>query len=367
MANVSSQSLNLKAGEWVRVRTKEEILATLDRNGRLEEFPFMPQMLQYCGQKLRVIKHAHKLCDTQFATEGRSMKDAVVLEGLRCDGKAFGGCEMGCVLIWKEAWLRRADDSGLVQLPTASNAGCTESELRAATILPPSPDAVELGPRYVCQATQLTASTKPLSFWSISHFVLDYTSGNVRLSRLLSGIFVAIYYNLAESGLGFGSAMRWIYDKVQGIRGKTPYVHRKGHLPIKGKTPTLELNLQPGELVRTKTHAEILDTVNYDLVNRGMGFHPELVPYCGQTFRVKFRVTKIINEKTGHLVELKNPCIVLNNVNCGGRYTKPLCCPKNSYPYWREIWLERVEDSEVVSTECESSCQEANSSCASVR
>ena len=346
MSSVNSRSLKLKAGEWVWVRSKDEILATLDKNGRLEELPFMPQMLQYCGQRLRVAKRAHKLCGTQHSTVSGTMNNAVVIEELRCNGQGIGGCEAGCLFIWKEAWLKRADDTAQVtksRLTTAT--GCTETDLWAAIKLPPSPDAVSLGPRYVCQATQMTAATKPLPFWSIPHLIEDYTSGNQRISTILGAIFFALYYRLAESGLGFGSAMRWLYDKVQGIRGETPYVRRMGHLPMNSQTPTMKLDLQPGELVRIKSHSEILDTVNLSLMNRGMGFHPELVPFCGKTFQVKSHVRNIINEKTGHLMELKNPCIVLDGIHCGGYYTKPMFCTRDCYPYWREIWLERIEDS----------------------
>jgi hypothetical protein len=355
MASVSSQSLNLKAGEWVWVRSKEEILATLDKNGRLDELPFMPQMFRFCGQKLQIAKRAHKLCDTQYGSVGRTMKNAVTIGGLRCHGEGFGDCEMSCLFIWKEAWLKRVDGP---EQPLAKGVGCTEAELIAATIIPPSPDAISLGPKYVCQATQMAAATKHLPFWSIPHFIEDFTSGNVTLSVIVSGIFFAVYYNLAESGLGFGSAMRWIYDKIQGIRGKTPYVQRRGHLPMNGKTPTLRLDLKPGELVRIKSHEEILDTVNENLVNRGMGFHPELVPFCDKTFEVKFRVGKIINEKTGHLMELKNPCIVLEGIPCAGHYTKPLFCPRDCYPYWREIWLERVDGQGKSAAERETVCQQ---------
>ena len=128
------------------------------------------------------------------------------------------------------------------------------------------------------------------------------------------------------------------------MRGKAPYVRRMGHIPLNSPTPTMELNLQPGELVRIKSHAEILDTVNLNWMNRGMGFHPELVPFCGKTFPVKYRVRKVVNEKTGHLMELKNPCIVLDGLHCGGFFTKPLFCTKDAYPWWREIWLERTKD-----------------------
>ena len=33
--------LNLKAGDWVEIRSCDEILATLDQNGRLDNLPFI--------------------------------------------------------------------------------------------------------------------------------------------------------------------------------------------------------------------------------------------------------------------------------------------------------------------------------------
>ena len=60
---VTSMS-KLQAGDWVEVRSKEEILRTLDKQGRLDGLPFMPQMFQYCGKRFRVFKRAHKTCDT---------------------------------------------------------------------------------------------------------------------------------------------------------------------------------------------------------------------------------------------------------------------------------------------------------------
>ena len=61
-----------KAGSWVGVRSKAEILRSLDRNGRLEKLPFMPEMFEYCGQRFRVYKRAHKTCDTVNPSAGRS-------------------------------------------------------------------------------------------------------------------------------------------------------------------------------------------------------------------------------------------------------------------------------------------------------
>jgi len=330
------RKLDLKVGDWVVVRPAEEILATLDQNARFEELPFMPQYCSICGMKFRVRKRAHKLCDTVYSTGGRQMADAVFLDDIRCDGQAFGGCEMKCTIFWKEAWLRRADQNepasrsaSLDRLETLVWAGTRRSERSNE-------------PLYVCQATQLPVATKLLPWWKPGQYVEDYRSGNASLSDIVSRLLFALYAQLVASGVGFGSALRWIYNAIQSVRGGVPYPVRTGRLPRGGPTPTVTLGLQVGELVRVKDSEGILDTVDELLANRGMNFHPEMMPYCGKTFRVKERVQRIINEKTGQLKQLKNSCLVLEGADCHGCYTLPLNCPRACYPYWREIWLERV-------------------------
>lgn len=344
---MESRELELRAGELVQVRPLADILRSLDKNARLEELPFMPQMLRYCGQTLRVRKRAHKMCDTAHATGARGMASAVFLEGVHCDGQAYGGCEMKCQIVWKEAWLRRPG-SGDDPAPASEIAGsrsakpnCTEADVLAA-----ARSGAALGSpveTYVCQATQMVQATRPLPRWEMGQYLEDYRSGNASLGQILSGLLYVIYSGLVDSGLGFGSFLRWLYDVFQKLRGGFPYPGRRGHLARGSRTPTGHLGLEQGDLVRVKAHQEILETVDTELVNRGMGFHPEMVPYCSRTLRVAQRVRKIINERTGQLMELKNPCVVLEGADCIGRYTRPLNCPRASNPYWREIWLERVE------------------------
>jgi hypothetical protein len=38
---------------------------------------------------------------------------------------------------------------------------------------------------------------------------------------------------------------------------------------------------------------------------------PKMVPYCGGNYRVLKRVCRIIDEKTGKIQNMKNPCITL--------------------------------------------------------
>jgi hypothetical protein len=337
----------LKVGDWVAVRSPSEILATLDANGRFEELPFMPQMLQYCGRKFRVRKRAHKLCDTAFGTGGRRLTDAVFLDDLRCDGEVYGGCEMRCTVVWKEAWLRRADaDEPESHHPPSER---LEALVRAGTRRPSKPESNE--PLYVCQATQLPSATTLLPWWSPGQYLQDYKSGNVALSDIVARLAFLLYAEVVATGVGLGSMFRWIYNRIQSVRGGQPYPVRPGHLPVGGPTPSVNLGLKEGEMVRVKSLDEILTTVDELLVNRGMGFHPEMSPHCGKTFRVTQRVRKLINEKTGQLVELKNSCLVLDGAECHGRYSRPLSCPRACPPYWREIWLERVDGGVVPEAE----------------
>ena len=97
----------LRVGDWVEVRSKAEILATLDKNGRFEGMPFMPQMLQYCGKRFQVSKSAHKACDTATFSGGAfAVKDVVHLENLRCTGADYDGCQSACLFYFKHAWLK---------------------------------------------------------------------------------------------------------------------------------------------------------------------------------------------------------------------------------------------------------------------
>ena len=350
--------LGLKAGDWVMVRSKEEVLSTLDSNARLEELPFMPQMLSYCGKKLQVRKRAHKVCDTVNETGARELSNSVVLEDLRCDGHTYGGCEMRCSIIWKESWLKRITED----FPTFSDntSSSTDQGSHANTIEKEHSDRLvwegtranggvteSSEPVYVCQATQLPHATKPLPRWQLRQYIEDYRSGNVRVIDIFSSLSALAFAQIAESGLGFGSALRWAYDLFQKCRGGTPYPFRRGRIPRNSRTPTSNQHIQVGDLVRVKSYNEILGTVDEDLKNRGMSFHAEMATHCGNSFRVSQRLRKLMNEKTGKIMVLKNECLVLEGIECVGMYAKPIYCPRSSYLYWRELWLERIEGNQL--------------------
>ena len=342
--------LGLKAGEFVEVRSKDEILSTLDQNARLDELPFMPQMLQFCGGTFQVYKRVHKVCSFATKPPGNRMFDTVNLKGVQCDGHAYGGCEMECFILWKEAWLKRIEpsrshaDSGRSVERVTYGSGCSENDVWKGTRTHQD-KAGEDDPMYVCQATQLPYATERLSRWDLGQYVEDYVSGNASISKILSALLFQLYHQfVVGSGIGLGSFFRLLYDVFQHLRGGLPYPWRRGEVPKNQRTPSATLDLKVGEFVRVRAYREILKTLDCDWKNRGLGFHAELSIHCGKTYKVQQRPRKLIDEKTGKLITMSNELIVLEGAGCEGRYTDPLHCPRASYPYWREIWLERVQE-----------------------
>jgi hypothetical protein len=310
--------LNLRAGELVRVRTAEEIVATLDENGKMDGMPFMPEMLDFCGKQFRVGKRAHKTCDT-IVTGGplRRVDNSVHLEGLRCTGAAHGGCEAECLLFWKEAWLERIPaHASITTYQTAGNADL--DGVWKGTHLPESTPSLEL---FSCQATQLRNFTKPMSPWNIKQYVTDVMSGNVGVLPLLRSLGIALF------------------NGIQRRRRGTPYPNIVGRL--EKRTPEGNLNLQPGELVQIKSKEEIEATLDRKEKTRGLFFDREMLLFCGGTYRVRRRVKQILEERSGRMLHFNSDCIVLEGTACRAHFHA--YCPRAIYGWWREAWLRRVE------------------------
>jgi hypothetical protein len=218
-----------------------------------------------------------------------------------------------------------------------------EADVIAGAQREPDPETGE--PVYVCQATQVPAATERLPWWHVGQYIEDYTSGNVGLVRMACGLMYRGYDNVMHLGIGIGAPMRWLYDTFQRLRGGRPYPARNGSIPPRERTPTVKSALQPGDLVRVKSYEAILATCDHTGRNRGMTFDAEMAPYCGGTHRVLKKVTHIINERTGRMQPIGNSAIILDEVVCQSRYSAcRLFCPRSVYPYWREIWLEKVPE-----------------------
>jgi len=307
----------------VEVKSAEEIISTLDDRAELDKLPFMAEMLRYCGKQLSVAARAEKVCDTSHPIGIRKLPESVFLEDLRCDGSAHEGCQAECRLFWKEDWLRRVN-------PDDVRPGPNQDSESASRLI----DLCEENSRFTvqdddgakqvfrCQATQLHYASKQLRWFDPRPYINDLLLGNVSFWKFLRISARAVFVETRRK---------------LGLHRSQPF--RSSLL----KSPAAELlNLEKGDRVCVREPQEIADTLTRDGKNRGLWFDVEMLPFCGQTAQVRQRVRKIIDERSGEMIELGSDCVTLEGVACSGEHSpQRWFCPRAIFPYWRESWLRR--------------------------
>jgi len=305
----------LRAGDVVCVRDAVEIAGTLDRDGKLDDLPFMPEMLAFCGKQFVVDRRIDKVNDWIGGSELRRMRHVVTLSQVRCDGSSHGGCQAECQILWHERWLTRA-----TKRSSESRAGAAafENSLKHATR---THAANATADRYVCQITELLTASRPLRRFDIRQDLRPLLNGNIGLRGFLIAKLTAIF------------------NHIQGLRGGSEFPRAAVQLD-RGPTPSIDLRLEPGEWVEVRSLEEISATLHKNH-NRGMWFGRETQRHCGQRYRVHSRIERIIHERTGQLIQMKTPVITLEGVTGTGEYLH--FAPQNDYVFWREIWLKRSQ------------------------
>jgi hypothetical protein len=101
----------LQPGDTVRVRTLEEISATLNYWGQVKCCGFMQEMAEFCGTTQKVHKRLERFVDERDLQVKKS-NGIVFLENVICRGaKDFGSCDRTCFHFWREEWLEKIDET----------------------------------------------------------------------------------------------------------------------------------------------------------------------------------------------------------------------------------------------------------------
>jgi hypothetical protein len=305
----------LRTNDWVIVKSPLEIAATLDQEGALDGLPFMPEMLEFCGKRFRVLRRAEKTCvelpGGRYDIREFINNDVVLLSGLRCVGSAHDGCQRACLLFWKTAWLESADDRQSLAAPAEEELATLRGRLKSKV----SAD------QYFCQSSQLSAATVSRQLGRMEILIKcwrDIRSGAVGIGEMLGLIFVPLYRKTRDSLFG-----------------------RPRLLGSLLKTPVGELNLQPGEIVEIRNLEEMRQTLDSSGRNRGLVCDIELKKFCGKRYRVLSRLDRMISEPTGRMRKVEGTVILDGNTCMCARALGG--CPRQEYCYWREVWLRRVE------------------------
>jgi hypothetical protein len=303
----------------VEVKSAEEIALTLDASGTLDGLPFMPEMVEFCGRRFRILRRAEKTCieapTGAFLIREFRGGEVFLLEGLRCSGANHDGCQRLCMFFWKAAWLRLVPD----RHPDAGNQLHSIQEIRPT--LRTKIDAE----RYFCQSTELGNATRiePIGAFRILWKCLrDFWSGGIGLFEAIALIFAPLY--------------RKVRDRVVG---------RPRLLGNLKRTPVGALNLQPGELVAIKSLSEIRETLDTQGRNRGLVADIELGRFCGSRYRVRSRLDRMISESNGRMRHPEGTVLLEGNTCLCARALGG--CPRLEFCYWREVWLERVSEDDA--------------------
>ena len=323
------RSKHAKAGDVVELRSPGEILATLDEDGRLEGLPFMPEMLAYFGRRYRVTARVERACDTITGPGVRRIPGTVVLDDARCDGSFHGGCHAACRIYWKEAWLQPAGSGG--QLEDTSR--WADFDALAARISRVTVSAEEGTPVFRCQSTALLAASESVTRREApGSYARELIDGSVGPRHFVRVVLRAIVEGIAVS-----------------LRLRSPGLFMPFDESRRERQHEKPLQLAPGQLVRIRSKEEIARTLGRDGKNKGLWFDREMAQYCGRTARVLQKVERIIDERTGRMIELKNDCYILDGIVCTADLSLARrFCPRAIYPYWRACWLEAIAEVETI-------------------
>lgn len=109
LATTPTAELKLQPGEFVEVKSREEILATLDRRNRNRGLLFDSEMIRYCGGTFRVLKRVHQIVDEKNGKILKMKGPCIILEGSACVSEYHRLCPRAIYHYWREGWLRRVD------------------------------------------------------------------------------------------------------------------------------------------------------------------------------------------------------------------------------------------------------------------
>jgi hypothetical protein len=119
-SSTRTPALDLQPGEWVRVKSAEEIEATLNDKGKNRGLWFDREMLEFCGQVFQVRHRVDRLIDERNGEMIELSSDCVALEGAVCSGEHSLGrwfCPRAIYPYWREGWLERVESTTDVALP----------------------------------------------------------------------------------------------------------------------------------------------------------------------------------------------------------------------------------------------------------
>ena len=298
-----------------------------------------PRCCVWCGRRLRVDKLALKLCDTidwtgMYRMRRRGALGRVALRragARRLPGRLQHLLEGGLAQAGPGRRTRtRARPRG--RAGPAPVARCTLATLTAATRRPADP-AAPGEERYACQATELLrAAPERIPSWDVRQYVQDVRSGNAGALATIRTVAVGTLQRVP--GRQPAPAAPAAADPGR------PQVSRSSRAASRRRRSTRSACSPAsgfGSSARRRSSRRSTSTTP-TAACRSTG---RCCPTAGRRPGCCAGSSGSSTRRPAGCCSFKNPCIVLDDVTCTAAYHRQ--CPRGIYPYWREIWLERVE------------------------
>jgi hypothetical protein len=111
-----SAKLDLQPGDLVRIKSKEEIVATLDHTNRNRGLTFDSELAVYCGRIARVQARVNHIIEESTGEMVDIKSDCIMLEGVVCAGDYHRFCTRAIYSYWREIWLEKIDPGEAVDV-----------------------------------------------------------------------------------------------------------------------------------------------------------------------------------------------------------------------------------------------------------
>jgi hypothetical protein len=104
------EKLDLQPGEWVRVKSAEQIEKTLNSEHRNRGLYFDREMLRYCGQVVQVHHRVNQIIDEPTGKMITMKTPCVILSNVVCTADFHRSCPRKIYAYWREIWLERVPE-----------------------------------------------------------------------------------------------------------------------------------------------------------------------------------------------------------------------------------------------------------------
>ena len=171
----------------------------------------MPQMFEYCGLKVPESTSEHTRPAMHPAPSGGSSFRMASISSSAETAEAFGGCQAGYLLFWKEAWLKPVDaearaqaDKEFVAQRSSPRPLAAPRTVSGGQQSAPRPQGEPT--RYSCRGAEVLDFARPWKWWDARQYTEDWCGVQGEVGR--AGPLALSTFRRSEAACSFRAARK---------------------------------------------------------------------------------------------------------------------------------------------------------------